>query len=39
MEDKKIKFTLVYNGLEVDLTVNKEFNLSLIYSEAYSFLN
>ena len=37
MEDKKIKFTLVYNGLEVDLTVNKEFNLSFIYSEAYNF--
>ena len=39
MEDKKIKITLVYNGLDVNISVNKEFNLSFIYSEAYNIFN
>lgn len=34
--NKKIKFTLVYNGLEVNLSLNKDINLNVLYSEAYN---
>ena len=36
MEDKKLKITLVYNGLEVNFLVNKDFNLSYINSQSYN---